>query len=116
MPGQLIDRTRGRPSTFFGDGLVAHIAFGDPFCHDLRAVLATATDETGATVHRGGTYIVMEGPAFSTRAESHLYRNWGADGMTALPWEPPGGGDYMPSWPVPLTTLLARHPRGRPLT
>lgn len=87
VPGQLIDRTRGRPSTFFGEGLVAHIAFGDPFCHDLRGVLATATDETGATVHRGGTYIVMEGPAFSTRAESHLYRNWGADviGMTALP-------------------------------
>ena len=87
VPDQLIDRTRGRVSTFFGDGLVAHIAFGDPFCADLRAILASATDETGVTVHRGGTYVVMEGPAFSTRAESHLYRSWSADviGMTALP-------------------------------
>ena len=87
VPDQLIDRTRGRVSTFFGDGLAAHIAFGDPFCGDLRAILASATDETGVTVHRGGTYVVMEGPAFSTRAESHLYRSWSADviGMTALP-------------------------------
>ena len=87
VPDQLIDRTRGRPSTFFGDGLVAHIAFGDPFCTDLRDTLATATDEAGVTVHRGGTYVVMDGPAFSTRAESHLYRSWSADviGMTALP-------------------------------
>ena len=87
VPDQLIDRTRGRPSTFFGDGLVAHIAFGDPFCPDLRGNLAEATDETGVTVHHGGTYVVMEGPAFSTRAESHLYRSWSADviGMTALP-------------------------------
>jgi len=87
VPDQLIDRTRGRPSTFFGDGLVAHIAFGDPFCPDLRGTLASATDEIGVTVHHGGTYVVMEGPAFSTRAESHLYRSWSADviGMTALP-------------------------------
>jgi 5'-methylthioadenosine phosphorylase len=87
VPDQLIDRTRGRPSTFFGDGLVAHIAFGDPFCPDLRATLASATDGVGVTVHHGGTYVVMEGPAFSTRAESHLHRSWSADviGMTALP-------------------------------
>jgi len=84
---QLIDRTRGRPSTFFGEGLAAHIAFADPFCPELRAVVAAAALEAGATVHRAGTYVVMEGPAFSTRAESHLYRSWGADviGMTALP-------------------------------
>ncbi|HUF52173.1 MAG TPA: S-methyl-5'-thioadenosine phosphorylase [Dehalococcoidia bacterium] len=87
VPDQLIDRTRGRISTFFGDGLVAHIAFGDPFCPDLRGIVSGATRETEATVHNGGTYVVMEGPAFSTRAESNLYRTWGADiiGMTALP-------------------------------
>jgi 5'-methylthioadenosine phosphorylase len=87
VPDQLIDRTRGRPSTFFGDGIVAHIAFADPFCPKLRAVLADATREAGGTVHNGGTLVVIEGPAFSTRAESNLYRIWGADiiGMTALP-------------------------------
>jgi len=87
VPDQLIDRTRGRRSTFFGDGLVAHIGFGDPFCPALRPVLSGSTRETGATVHNGGTYVVMEGPAFSTRAESNLYRSWAADviGMTALP-------------------------------
>jgi 5'-methylthioadenosine phosphorylase len=83
----LIDRTRGRASTFFGEGLVAHVAFGDPFCRDLRNVIASSTGDTGARVHKGGTYVVMEGPAFSTRAESQLYRTWGTDviGMTALP-------------------------------
>ena len=87
VPDQVIDRTRGRASTFFGDGLVAHIAFADPFCGDLRSVLTGAARETETTVHNGGTYVVMEGPAFSTRAESSLYRSWGADviGMTALP-------------------------------
>jgi 5'-methylthioadenosine phosphorylase len=87
IPDQLIDRTRSRPSTFFGDGLVGHVAFGDPFCPELRDLLATAADDTDATVHHGGTYLVMEGPAFSTRAESNLYRSWGASviGMTALP-------------------------------
>jgi 5'-methylthioadenosine phosphorylase len=87
VPDQLIDRTRGRASTFFGEGLVAHIAFGDPFCGELRGIIAGATQEAGATVHGAGTYVVMEGPAFSTRAESDLYRSWGADiiGMTALP-------------------------------
>jgi 5'-methylthioadenosine phosphorylase len=87
VPDQLIDRTRGRPSTFFGDGLVAHVSLADPFCPSLRGVLSQSTRETEATVHNGGTYVVMEGPAFSTRAESNLYRSWGADiiGMTALP-------------------------------
>ena len=87
VPDQLIDRTRGRPSSFFGRGLVAHIAFADPFCPALRDVLVDSARMAGATVHRGGTYVVMEGPAFSTRAESNLYRAWGADviGMTALP-------------------------------
>ena len=87
IPDQLIDRTRQRASTFFGDGLVAHVAFADPFCPELSAALAAASREAGATVHKEGTYVVMEGPAFSTRAESLLYRSWGASviGMTALP-------------------------------
>jgi 5'-methylthioadenosine phosphorylase len=87
VPDQIIDRTRLRPSTFFGDGLVAHVAYGEPFCPELSDLLATAGDETETTVHRGGTYLVMEGPAFSTRAESKLYQSWGASiiGMTASP-------------------------------
>jgi 5'-methylthioadenosine phosphorylase len=87
VPDQLIDRTRSRPSTFFGDGIVAHVGFADPFCNHLRGVLAGSAKEADATVHNGGTYVVIEGPAFSTRAESNLYRSWGADviGMTALP-------------------------------
>ncbi len=87
VPDQLIDRTWGRAGTFFGDGVVAHIAFADPFCPRLRRVLFDATKESGATVHERGTMVVMEGPAFSTRAESRLHVSWGADiiGMTALP-------------------------------
>ncbi len=87
IPDQLIDRTRNRVNTFFGDGIVAHIAFADPFCLTLCQVLYQAAKETGASVHPTGTLVVMEGPAFSTRAESRLYRSWGADliGMTALP-------------------------------
>jgi 5'-methylthioadenosine phosphorylase len=87
VPDQIIDRTRGRPSTFFGEGLVAHIGFADPFCPETRSALAASARETGATVHDNGTYVVVDGPAFSTRAESNLYRGWGADiiGMTALP-------------------------------
>ncbi len=87
VPDQIIDRTRGaRPSTFFGNGIVAHIAFDTPFCPELAAVVADAA-AAGVPTHRGGTLVVMEGPAFSTRAESELYRSWGADiiGMTALP-------------------------------
>jgi 5'-methylthioadenosine phosphorylase len=87
IPDQLIDRTRGRVNTFFADGIVAHISFAEPFCPDLSKVLFAAAQEAGANVHPKGTYVCMEGPAFSTRAESQLYKSWGADiiGMTALP-------------------------------
>ncbi|MBG7616747.1 MAG: S-methyl-5'-thioadenosine phosphorylase [Chloroflexi bacterium] len=87
IPDQLIDRTKLRQNTFFGEGVVAHIQFADPFCADLRKLLAEVATEAGADVHPKGTYVVMEGPAFSTRAESRLHRSWGADviGMTALP-------------------------------
>lgn len=87
-PHQLIDRTRGnRASSFFGNGVVAHIAFAEPFCPALRVATRQAAEAAGATVHRDGVYVVMEGPAFSTRAESELHREWRADliGMTALP-------------------------------
>ncbi len=87
IPDQIIDRTTLRPNTFFGNGIVGHIAFADPYCPDLVDVLYDAAHKTGARVHDGGTCIVMEGPQFSTRAESELYRSWGADVilMTALP-------------------------------
>lgn len=90
VPDQFIDRTKNRVSTFFGEGLVAHVAFGDPVCKNLAGVLADAVasqDLPDVTLHRGGTYVCMEGPAFSTKAESHLYRSWGATiiGMTNLP-------------------------------
>jgi len=86
IPDQFIDRTAGRPSTFFGNGAVAHIAFADPFCAELGGSLADAAAAVEARCHRGGTYVCMEGPAFSTRAESNLYRSWGASviGMTNL--------------------------------
>jgi 5'-methylthioadenosine phosphorylase len=84
---QFIDRTKGRPSTFFGEGIVGHVAFGDPVSPVLADVLAASAKEAGATTHVGGTYVCMEGPAFSTRAESELYRSWGASvvGMTNIP-------------------------------
>ncbi len=87
VPDQLIDRTRGRPSTFFGRGLVAHVAFAQPFCPVLRDVLYGAGETSGAKTHHGGTSVVIDGPAFSTQAESRMYRAWNADiiGMTALP-------------------------------
>lgn len=86
IPDQFIDRTTQRPSTFFGRGLVAHVSLADPFCRDLSGVLAEAARAEGAKVQAGGTYLCMEGPQFSTRAESHLYRSWGAHviGMTNL--------------------------------
>jgi 5'-methylthioadenosine phosphorylase len=86
IPDQLIDRTTQRAGTFFGRGLVAHVSLADPFCKDLSAVLSAAANSEGAKVHFGGTYLCMEGPQFSTRAESHLYRSWGAHviGMTNL--------------------------------
>jgi 5'-methylthioadenosine phosphorylase len=87
LPRQLIDRTKGRPSTFFGDGVVAHVQFGHPIDDGLASLLAKALENEQVRVHDDKTMIVMEGPAFSTRAESNLYRSWGADiiGMTALP-------------------------------
>ncbi|MEH2172360.1 S-methyl-5'-thioadenosine phosphorylase [Nostoc sp.] len=90
VPDQFIDRTKNRISTFFGEGIVAHIAFGDPICKNLATVLADAIASLNlpeVTLHRGGTYVCMEGPAFSTKAESNLYRSWGATiiGMTNLP-------------------------------
>jgi 5'-methylthioadenosine phosphorylase len=86
IPDQFFDRTRGRISTFFGRGLVAHIAFAHPVCRVLSSIAADAVEMLGATVHRGGTYVNMEGPQFSTLAESRLYRSWGMDviGMTNL--------------------------------
>lgn len=86
FPDQFIDRTRGRVSTFFGSGVVAHVGFAHPFSHHLSVLAADAAVEVGARVHRGGTYVCMEGPQFSTLAESKLYRTWGADiiGMTNL--------------------------------
>jgi 5'-methylthioadenosine phosphorylase len=86
IPDQFIDRTTQRPSTFFGRGLVAHVSLADPFCKDLSGILIAAANFEGAKVHAGGTYLCMEGPQFSTRAESHLYRSWGAHviGMTNL--------------------------------
>ncbi len=86
VPDQFLDRTRGRISTFFGRGLVAHVGFAHPICADLAKIGADAAEQVGATVHRGGTYVNMEGPQFSTLAESRLYRSWGMDviGMTNL--------------------------------
>ena len=86
IPDQFIDRTRGRVSTFFGRGLVAHVGFAHPFCKLLSDIALGSGQAAGATVHKGGTYVCMEGPQFSTLAESKLYRSWGADviGMTNL--------------------------------
>ena len=86
IPDQFVDRTRGRASTFFGDGLVAHISFAHPICPQLAQVAEAACREAGVAVKSGGTYLCMEGPAFSTLAESNLYRSWGMDviGMTNL--------------------------------
>ncbi|MBN9492101.1 S-methyl-5'-thioadenosine phosphorylase [bacterium] len=88
IPDQLIDRTRGaRPATFFGDGIVAHVSMAEPFCPALSESAQAAAIAVGAACHRGGSYVVIEGPAFGTRAESELYRSWGIGvvGMTALP-------------------------------
>jgi 5'-methylthioadenosine phosphorylase len=87
IPNQFIDQTKGRPNTFFDDGIVGHISFADPVCSILSEILSEAGKEVGATVHQNGTYICIEGPQFSTRAESRLYRTWGVDiiGMTNLP-------------------------------
>jgi 5'-methylthioadenosine phosphorylase len=86
IPDQFFDRTRGRVSTFFGGGLVAHVGFAHPFCSPLSQIAFASARACGATVHKGGTYVCMEGPQFSTLAESQLYRSWGMDiiGMTNL--------------------------------
>ena len=86
IPDQFFDRTKGRISTFFGRGVVAHVGFAHPFCGVLSAIAADSVQAVGATVHRGGTYVNMEGPQFSTLSESKLYRSWGMDviGMTNL--------------------------------
>jgi 5'-methylthioadenosine phosphorylase len=86
VPDQFFDRTKGRISTFFGKGIVAHVAFAHPLCGELSGIAADSAERVGATVHRGGTYVNMEGPQFSTLAESKLYRSWGMDviGMTNL--------------------------------
>lgn len=87
VPDQFIDLTKRRVSTFFDDGVVAHVAFGEPVCAELTQVLLSAGEKVGANVHRSGTYLCMEGPQFSTKAESRLYRQWGVDviGMTNMP-------------------------------
>jgi len=87
MPDQFIDLTKRRSSTFFEGGMVAHVAFGEPICSHLAQAVVAAGKQAGATLHRGGTYLCMEGPQFSTKAESRLYRQWGVDviGMTNMP-------------------------------
>jgi len=86
IPDQFFDRTRGRVSTFFGEGLVVHVSFADPICPQLAGVVHSAAITAGVNVKHGGTYLCMEGPAFSTKAESNVYRSWGMDviGMTNL--------------------------------
>jgi 5'-methylthioadenosine phosphorylase len=86
IPDQFFDRTRGRASTFFGEGLVAHVSFADPVCPQLSNIVEQACASAGVTGKKGGTYLCMEGPAFSTKAESNVYRSWGMDviGMTNL--------------------------------
>src|SRR5277367_7179779 len=86
VPDQFIDRTSQRPSTFFGDGIVGHVAFGDPVCATVSKAIHQGAESAGVVAKRGGVYVCIEGPQFSTRAESNLYRSWGADiiGMTNL--------------------------------
>jgi 5'-methylthioadenosine phosphorylase len=87
IPDQLYDNTKNRPRSFFGEGLVAHISVADPFCKDLSDQLESATRASGATTHRNGTFIIIEGPRFSTKAESNTFRSWGMSliGMTTAP-------------------------------
>src|SRR5207249_4004598 len=86
-PVQFFDSTRRRVASFFGDGIVAHVGMAEPVCADLATALEKAARQTGAAVHRGGTYVCIEGPQFSTKAESRVYRGWGVDviGMTNMP-------------------------------
>jgi len=84
VPDQFYDLTKGRESTFFGRGIVAHVSLADPICHGLAEIVADAAEAVGATVHRGGTYLCMEGPQFSTRAESRIHRGWGEGGAISV--------------------------------
>src|SRR5438093_1106860 len=86
LPDQFYDRTKARASTFFGNGIVAHVSFGDPICSQLADVVQQSAEQAGVKIKRGGTYVCMEGPHFSTKAESNTYRSWGMDliGMTNL--------------------------------
>jgi 5'-methylthioadenosine phosphorylase len=87
IPDQIFDFTKNRTSTFFGEGIVSHVSFADPYCSILSKLLYFAVEKTGAQVHMGGTFITIEGPRFSTKGESNIYRQWGLDliGMTAMP-------------------------------
>jgi len=87
VPDQIFDQTKKRDYTFFGGGMVAHISFAEPFCPHLRQIIIDGAKQAGGTVHQGGTFVVIEGPRFSTKAESRIYRSWGVDiiGMTAVP-------------------------------
>jgi len=87
LPDQIIDKTFKRPNTFFGNGIVVHVSFAEPFCNKLRKLVYDASKKVECTVHNGGIYVCMEGPLFSTRAESNLHRSWGASviGMTVIP-------------------------------
>ncbi|MBI5681780.1 MAG: S-methyl-5'-thioadenosine phosphorylase [Deltaproteobacteria bacterium] len=87
IPDQFFDRTKGRANTFFGNGIVGHVEFAEPVCHDLSSTLFDVCKDLNITAHKGGTYICIEGPQFSTRAESTIYRKWGVDviGMTNIP-------------------------------
>lgn len=87
VPDQFIDRTVARPSTFFGEGVVAHVSMADPVCSHLSGLVADAAQAAAGVVRRGGTYICMEGPQFSTRAESNMYRQWGADVIGMTNWQ-----------------------------
>jgi 5'-methylthioadenosine phosphorylase len=87
LPDQIIDKTKHRPLSFYGNGIVVHVPFAEPFCEDLRHLVKDAAEKVDCKLHFGGTYVCMEGPQFSTRAESNLHRSWGASviGMTAIP-------------------------------
>lgn len=87
VPDQIFDRTKCRANSFFGNGLVVHISFDEPYCPTLSEIVVQAVKKTGASVHKGGTFLVIDGPQFSTKAESRIYRQWGVDiiGMTAIP-------------------------------
>ncbi len=113
IPSQFYDATKRRVGTFFGEGIVAHVGMADPVCPALADALEKAARATGASVHRGGTYICIEGPQFSTKAESQIYRGWGVDviGMTNMPEATPGHsrGGHAADVPLPGAAPQRRH-------